>query len=124
MNAIVSFRVIDPGQVAVRVNNLGGTRDTIVQPGLVFRAPFGLHSVYVIDASPQTFVMKGTQNTDELHVQELTVRASDGSNFQFKDTSLIFGVIGDEAQAVITDAGDEDSFKRWLKPYARSILAR
>src|SRR5215207_7803865 len=62
-----TFVVIEPGQVAVRVNNLTGARDTIVQPGLVVRAPFGLHSIYVVDASPQTFVMKGDKNIDDLH---------------------------------------------------------
>lgn len=117
-----TFTVIDPGQVAVRVNNLTGARDTIVQPGLVLRAPFGLHSIYVLDASPQTFVMKGTQNTDDLHVVELTVRASDGSNFLFNDTTIIFQVAGDRAEDTIRDAGVEGAFRRWMRPYARSIL--
>lgn len=116
------FEVLEPGQVAVRVNNLRGTQDTIVLPGLVVRAPFGIHSLYIIDASPQTFVMKGDQTLDELHVPELTVRASDGSNFLFNDTSLIFQVRGDDAQGVLRDAGPGDAFKRWLRPYARAIL--
>lgn len=120
--ALTSFRVIEPGQVAVRVNNLTGSIDTVVQPGLVTKAPFGISSVYVIDASPQTFVMKGNKNLDELHVEELTVRASDGSNFLFNDTSLIFQILGDRAEDVIRDAGAEESFRRWMKPYARSIL--
>lgn len=130
--AMASFVVIEPGQVAVRVTNVWASGEpgkgetpnqtTITQPGLVFRAPFGLQSVYVIDASPQTFVMKGDRNTDELHVKELTVRARDGSNFLFKDTSLIFQVIGTEAQAVLRDAGPDDEFRQWLRPYARSIL--
>lgn len=117
-----SCQSIEPGQVAVRVNNVSGTLDTITQPGLVFRAPFGLASVYVIDASPQTFVMSGDTSTDELHVAELAVRASDGSNFLFKDTSLIFQVLGSEAEAVIRDAGPGESFRQWMRPVARSIL--
>jgi membrane protease subunit HflC len=117
-----SFVVIDPGEVAVRINNLTGQRDTIVQPGLVLRAPFGLHSIYVVDASPQTFVMTGTRNTDDLHVAELTVRASDGSNFLFNDTTVIFQVLGDKAEAVVRDAGEGTAFRRWLRPYARSVL--
>lgn len=117
-----AFKVIEPGQVAVRVNNLTGGRDTITQPGLVVRAPFGIHSLYVIDASPQTFVMKGDKNVDELHVSELTVRASDGSNFLFNDTSLIFQVLGAEADLVIRDAGPGNAFRQWMRPVARSIL--
>ncbi len=117
-----AFVVIEPGEVAVRINNLTGKRDTIVQPGLVLRAPFGLHSIYVIDASPQTFVMKGTNNVDDLHVSELTVRASDGSNFLFNDTTIIFQVLGDKAEDAVRDAGPGAAFRRWMRPYARSVL--
>ena len=117
-----TFVVIEPGQVAVRVNNLTGARDTIVQPGLVARAPFGLGSIYILDASPQTFVMKGEKNIDDLHVVELTVRASDGSNFLFNDTTIIFQVAGDRAEDTLRDAGTEAAFRRWMRPYARSVL--
>jgi membrane protease subunit HflC len=117
-----TFVVIEPGQVAVRVNNMTGARDTIVQPGLVVRAPFGLHSIYVVDASPQTFVMKGDKNIDDLHVAELTVRASDGSNFLFNDTTIIFQVQSDEAESAVRDAGTASAFRRWMRPYSRAVL--
>ena len=120
--AVSSFEVVDPGQVAVKVNNLSGSQEPITQPGLVIKGPFGLQSVYVIDASPQTFVMKGDKNIDDLHVRELTVRASDGSNFLFNDTSIIFQVVGGKAVDVIKDAGAEDAFRRWMRPLARAVL--
>jgi hypothetical protein len=87
-----SFTSIEPGQVAVRVNNVTGGQLTITQPGLVTRLPFGIHTVYVLDASPQTFSMHGDKQTDDLNVGELTVRASDGSNFHFQDTTIIFQI--------------------------------
>ena len=117
-----SWRTIDPGQVAVRVNNITGEQEARTQPGLILCAPFGIHSVYIIDASPQTFVMKGNKNQDALHVQELTVSASDGSNFLFNDTTIIFQVLGASAREVVRDAGPEGEFKRWMRPYARAIL--
>jgi len=117
-----SCTTLDPGQVAVRVNNLTGAQETLTRPGLLLRLPFGLHSVYVLDASPQTFVMKGDENIDDLHVRELTVRASDGSNFVFKDTTVIFRVLGDQAQNVLRDAGSETAFRAWMRPYARALL--
>lgn len=120
--AVTAFEVVDPGQVAVKVNNVTGSQEPISQPGLVVKGPFGVQSVYIIDASPQTFVMKGDKNTDELHVQELTVRASDGSNFLFNDTTIIFQVLGAQAVEVIRDAGPGDDFRRWMRPLARSIL--
>ena len=55
---IVGFRscvTVEPGHVAVRVNNITGSVETITQPGLVLRLPFGIHDVYTIEAAPQTF---------------------------------------------------------------------
>lgn len=118
----MSFSSIEPGQVAVRVNNISGSATAITQPGWVFRMPFGIHSLHVLDVSPQTFQMKGEQSVDDLHVEKLTVRASDGANFHFEDTTLIFQIIGDEAVGVARDAGVEYMFRAWIKPYARAIL--
>lgn len=36
--------------------------------------------------------MRGGGNVDALNVKELTVRASDGSNFHFQDTKIIFQI--------------------------------
>lgn len=118
----MSFTTIEPGQVAVRVNNISKSSTAITQPGWVFRLPFGVHSLHVFDVSPQTFQMKGEQSVDDLHVEKLTVRASDGANFHFEDTTLIFQIIGDEAVTVARDAGLEYQFRAWIKPYARAIL--
>jgi regulator of protease activity HflC (stomatin/prohibitin superfamily) len=117
-----SFTTIEPGQVAVRVNNVSGTSSAITQPGWVFRMPMGIHSLHVIDVTPQTFQMKGDRDVDDLHVEQLTVRASDGANFHFEDTTLIFQVTGDEAVTVARDAGVDYRFLTWIKPYARAIL--
>ncbi len=117
-----SFASIEPGQVAVRVNNITGGEDTITQPGWLVQLPFGVHSVYILDAAPQTFTMRGDVNADALNVRELTVRASDGSNFHFQDTKIIFQIRGDEAARVIGDAGQERAFVEWMRPYARAIL--
>ena len=117
-----SFTTVEPGEVAVRVNNLTGTTNTITQPGWVFRMPLGVHSLHVLDVSQQTFQMKGEHSSDELHVEKLTVRASDGANFHFEDPTLIFQIRGDQAATVATDAGVEYAFRAWIKPYSRAIL--
>ena len=122
VTTFMSFTTIEPGQVAVRVNNLTGSANAITQSGLVVRLPFGIHSLHVLDASPQTFQMKGDQTLDDLHVEQLTVRASDGANFHFEDTTLIFQLIGGEAVTVATDAGVDYLYRSWIKPYARAIL--
>lgn len=117
-----SFTAIEPGQVAVRINNITGGLVTVTQPGWITRLPFGIHSVHVLDASPQTFSMHGSKNVDDLEVSELTVRASDGSNFHFSDTTIIFQIAGDEAQTVIRDGGEDRGYLKWMRPYARAIL--
>ena len=113
---------VEPGHVAVRVNNLTGAVETITQPGLIVRLPFGIHTVYTIEAAPQTFHMRGDKNVDALNVNELTVRASDGSNFVFNDTTILYQVIPGRAVEVIRDGGQAHRFRSWMKPYSRSIL--
>ncbi len=118
---LFSVQDIEPGEVAVKVNNLTGTQLAITRPGWTIRIPF-LHSVYVLDSKPHTFSMKGNRNVDSLNVEELTVRASDGSNFHFTDTTIIFELKGEEAVKAVRDAGLNDGYMQWMKPYARSIL--
>lgn len=120
--AVISASSVSPGQVAVRVNNFTGKREAITQPGFLLSLPM-VHSVHMLDAAPQTFNMKGT-GLDEspLSVRELTVRASDGSNFHFDEFTLIFQLQGDQAVAAIDDSGVGDGYLKWLKPYARSVL--
>ena len=60
--AFHSCASIEAGQVAVRVNNITGSMEVITQPGLIMRLPFGIHDVYIMDVSPQTFHMRGNVN--------------------------------------------------------------
>jgi SPFH domain / Band 7 family len=113
---------LDPGQAAIRVNNLTGHREVITQPGLILRLPFGIHDVYVVDVSPQTFHMRGQENRSSLEVRELEVRASDGSNFVFTDTTILFRAMPGKTDAAIRDSGLGHAYYEWMRPYARSIL--
>jgi len=122
---LLAFRscvTVEPGHAAVRVNNITGNIETITQPGLILRLPFGIHTVHIIDISPQTFHMRGDKNIDPLNVRELTVRAKDGSNFEFNDTTVLFKVVGSAGATVIRDAGLQHRYRMWMSPYARSIL--
>jgi membrane protease subunit HflC len=122
---IVLFRSctsIDAGEVAVRVNNISGSTEVITQPGLLMRLPFGIHSVYRLDVSPQTFHLRGHETKGPLEVHELTVRASDGSQFAFNDTTLLFRAIPNKADETLRDSGLGHAYYEWMLPYARSIL--
>ncbi len=122
---LVSFRscaTIEAGQVGVRINNVTGSTEVITQPGLVLELPFGIHDVYIIDVTPQTFHLRGTENKSPLEVRELDVRASDGSSFDFNDTTLLFRAIPAKADETLRDSGLGHAYYEWMLPYTRSIL--
>jgi regulator of protease activity HflC (stomatin/prohibitin superfamily) len=113
---------IEAGQVAVRINNVTGGIEVVTQPGLLLRLPFGIHDVYVMDVTPQTFHLRGPENKSPLEVRELDVRAADGSSFAFNDTTLLFRAIPANADETLRDSGTGHAYYEWMLPYARSIL--
>jgi len=113
---------VEAGQVAVRVNNVTGSMEVITQPGLIMQLPFGIHDVYILDVSPQTFHLRGPANKSVLEVRELDVRASDGSNFAFNDMTILFRAIGGKADETLRDSGLGHAYYEWMLPYVRSIL--
>jgi hypothetical protein len=119
--AVFSIAEIEPGQAGCKINNLTGSQGSITQPGWVTRVPF-IHSLYLEDASPQTFTMTGNQNVDALHSRMLTVRASDGSNFSFDAADVIFQLQGDQVCAAIADSGIENGYRDWMIPYVRTVM--
>jgi len=120
--ALHSCASIEAGQVGVRINNVTGNVDVVTQPGLAMRLPFGLQDVYILDVTPQTFHLRGAANKSALEVRELDVRASDGSSFEFNDTTLLFRALPDSADATLRDSGLEHAYYEWMLPYTRSIL--
>ncbi|TMQ15137.1 MAG: hypothetical protein E6J90_25910 [Deltaproteobacteria bacterium] len=117
-----SCATVEAGQVAVRINNLTGATEVITQPGLIMRLPFGIHGVYIMDVTPQTFHLRGQDNKTVLEVRELEVRAADGSSFAFNDTTLLFRAIPVHADETLRDSGTGHAYYEWMLPYARSIL--
>lgn len=121
---IFSFRScasVEAGQVAVRINNITGSTEVITQPGLIMKLP-GIHNVYLLDVSPQTFHLRGPANKSALEGKELSVRASDGSSFAFNDTTLLFRAIPSSADETLRDSGLDHAYYEWMLPYARAIL--
>jgi hypothetical protein len=118
---VLSVVDIEPGQAAVRVNLITGSQTAITSPGWTTRFLF-VHKVHILDAAPHAYSMKGDQDVDALQVKMLTVRASDGSNFHFEDTTIIFQLRPGDAVTAVRDSGPEDGFMLWLKPYVRAIL--
>ncbi len=92
--AMHSCTTIEAGQVAVRVNNITGSMEVITQPGMIMRLPFGIHDVYLLDVSPQTFHLRGAKNKSKTEVRErdefgklTSVDASDPTKFGAAEVS-------------------------------------
>ncbi|MHC4845869.1 MAG: SPFH domain-containing protein, partial [Planctomycetota bacterium] len=84
--------------------------------------PF-LQQAFVFDKTPQQFLMEGDRDLDANHVEKLTVRAADGSNFWFDRMEIQYHLIPDKADFVLSDSGAGDAFKiNWVRAFARSIL--
>ena len=118
---LFSVEDVEPGEVAVKVNNFTGSETAVTRPGWTTRIPL-VHSVYKLDARPQTFKMKGGGGKGALEVPELSVRASDGANFHFTDTTIIFQLDPGKVVTAMRETGRNNGFLHWMRPFARSIL--
>jgi hypothetical protein len=113
---------IGDAQVAVKVNYLTGNRTLITQPGYQVFIPW-FSEVFLLDKSPNEFIMEGNRDVEYNHVRELRVRANDGSTFWFEIVKIQYQLIPSMAPQVLDDSGFRDAFKRnWVRAAARSIL--
>lgn len=126
IGAVVSGRAgiveVDAKEVAVIVNYVTGSRKVVNSPGYSLFLPI-LGQAFTFDKSPQKFLMEGDRDVGANHVEKLTVRANDGSNFWFETLEIQYEIMPDRANLVLQDSGPGDGFKdNWVRAYARSIL--
>jgi regulator of protease activity HflC (stomatin/prohibitin superfamily) len=113
---------ISAEQVGVKVNYVSGEQDIITQPGIKFYLPI-VEEIYVLDKTPNKFVMEGNEDTDANHVRKLTVRANDGSNFFFDSLEIQYQILTADAGRVLNESGPGEEFKQfWIRAMARSVL--
>lgn len=116
------FVEIKDTESAVIANYLTGEYDVVTMPGYQIFLPF-VQQAFIFDKSPQEFVMQGDKDKDAAHVEKLTVRANDGSNFWFDEVKIHYELVPTRADHVLGDSGTGDAFKtNWVRAYARSIL--
>ncbi len=109
-------------EVAVVVNYLSGEEMIISTPGVTIFVPW-LNEAFILDKSPNEFVMEGSKDLSTNHVRELSVRAKDGSSFRFSSMKIQYQLIPSKAAVVLQNSGSADSFKRnWVRAFARSVL--
>jgi regulator of protease activity HflC (stomatin/prohibitin superfamily) len=61
---VTSIRQIEAGEIAVRVNLLTGSEETIATEGVSLAVPF-VHEIFIIDATPQTVTLQGDLTTED-----------------------------------------------------------
>ncbi|MGE4619996.1 MAG: SPFH domain-containing protein [Planctomycetota bacterium] len=109
-------------EVAVVVNYMTGDEEIITTPGVIIFIPW-FNEAFILDKSPNEFVMEGRQDLSTNHVRELSVRAKDGSSFRFSSMTIQYQLIPSKAAVVLQNSGPSESFKRnWVRAFARSVL--
>lgn len=109
-------------EVAVVVNYLSGEESIVDVPGVTIFVPW-LNEAFILDKSPNEFVMEGSKDLSTNHVRELSVRAKDGSSFRFTSMTIQYQLIPAQAAVVLQNSGSGESFKRnWVRAFARSVL--
>ncbi len=113
---------IEPTEVGVKVNYVTGSLDVLEASGNHFFIPI-VEQVFILDSSPQKFVMSGEKDINDNHVRKLTVRAKDGSNFYFSEIEIQYQIIASKADLILRDSGKDNAYKRkWLKSISRTVL--
>lgn len=121
------FVEIEPGEVGVIYNQtgfsvFGDDAKVVIQQGVLSFIPV-FQRVEVLDMRPQIFVMEGDRDQDHNHVARLTVRASDGSNFNFQRLEIHYQLRAAMAAEVITNNGPGDEYKwRAVRVHSREVL--
>lgn len=118
---------VDPGEVAVIYNMsgigiFGDDVQVTKEQGLQMIWPY-FQRIEKIDMRPRIFMMEGDREVSDEHVRQLTVRASDGSNFYFEKVEIHYQILAAAAGDVIRQNGPGDGYMRHaLKVHAREIL--
>ncbi len=116
------FVYIEPTEIGVKVNRITGSFEVLESSGNHIFMPI-IEQVFILDSSPQKFVMSGNKDLNANHVRKLTVRAKDGSNFYFGEIEIQYQIMASKAELIVRDSGVGDSYKRkWLKPISRMVL--
>ena len=132
LSAVLSGRIgfieVKPGEVAVVYNAIGWTvfgeeREVVTDQGTLTYFPF-VQRISILEIEPQVLVMEGKGNVrNPNHVNLLTVRANDGSNFYFERMEIHYQAISTSADMVIQENGGGDGYKRAaLAVHSREIL--
>ncbi|MEL6429697.1 MAG: SPFH domain-containing protein [Planctomycetota bacterium] len=113
---------VEANEAALRVNYLTGAETVITQPGYQFYVPFVM-DVFKVDRQTQEYVMRDDRYRGLTIAPKLTVRANDGSNFEFGELKIQYEIIPGKVDGILQDSGPGEDYKReWIKAYARSIL--
>ena len=113
---------VEANEAALRVNYVTRTETVITQPGYQFFMPFVM-DVFKIDRQTQEYTMRDDHYRGHTIAPKLSVRASDGSNFEFGELKIQYEIIPGKVDEILQDSGPGSDYKReWIKAYARSIL--
>ena len=128
MSGRSGFVEVKPGEVAVVYNTVGlgvfgDDHRVVTDQGTLTYMPY-FQRVELLEIEPQVLVMTRKGDLDDPNmVNQLTVRANDGSNFFFERMELHYQIMPGLADVVISENGRGSAYKeKALAVHSREIL--
>jgi regulator of protease activity HflC (stomatin/prohibitin superfamily) len=120
------FEYVRPNEFGIKVVKIGvnkGVQDTVYEPGLAFRIPFGIQEVYTLPRNTQVLELTNREGIEREGIyvdREAKIQTSDGF-FVDVDATILYRI--EDPYMVFKKLGPEDNYMQLgLLPKAEAVL--
>lgn len=120
------FEYVRPNEFGIKVVKIGvnkGVQNTVYEPGLAFRIPFGIQEVYTLPRNTQVLELTNREGVEREGIfvdREAKIQTSDGF-FVDVDATILYRI--DDPYMVFKKLGPEDNYMQLgLLPKAEAVL--
>jgi len=120
------FEYVRPNEFGIKVVKIGvnkGVQDTVYEPGLAFRIPFGIQEVFTLPRNTQVLELTNRDGIEREGIyvdREAKIQTSDGF-FVDVDATILYRI--EDPYMVFTKLGPEDNYMQLgLLPKAEAVL--
>jgi regulator of protease activity HflC (stomatin/prohibitin superfamily) len=120
------FEYVRPNEFGIKVVKIGvnkGVQETVYEPGLAFRIPFGIQEVYTLPRNTQVLELTNREGVEREGIyvdREAKIQTSDGF-FVDVDATILYRI--DDPYMVFKKLGPDDNYMQLgLLPKAEAVL--
>lgn len=120
------FEYVRPNEFGIKVVKIGvnkGVQNTVYEPGLAFRIPFGIQEVYTLPRNTQVLELTNREGAEREGIyvdREAKIQTSDGF-FVDVDATILYRI--DDPYMVFKKLGPDDNYMQLgLLPKAEAVL--